>query len=119
MSRRAAIPLLDLAEDDARQDSILIDGDLGLYAIASILGPRDGPTEEDVLGILAEHVFEPFFTTKDTGTGLGLAMAVRIIEAHGGAVHVVRGRGLGDGGRGARFEIHLPVEGPERATEAA
>ena len=48
-------------------------------------------------------VFRPFYTTKPSGTGLGLAMAQRIVEAHGGTltVHVVATGG-------ARFEFMLP-----------
>ncbi len=49
------------------------------------------------------HVFRPFFTTKLRGTGLGLAMAARIIEAHGGAI---RAANVPQGG--ACFTVILP-----------
>jgi two-component system sensor histidine kinase HydH len=59
---------------------------------------------------LASQLFEPFFTTKATGTGLGLPMAERIAQAHGGTLAFVPGRGLGPGGRGACFRLQLPLE---------
>jgi signal transduction histidine kinase len=37
---------------------------------------------------LREKVFEPFYTTKARGTGLGMAIARRIVEAHGGQITV-------------------------------
>jgi len=56
-----------------------------------------------------ERLFEPFFTTKDGGTGLGLAMANKIVTAHGGSIEYRNGE------RGAVFTIVLPVETPAGA----
>ncbi len=52
------------------------------------------------------HVFEPFYTTKPRGrgTGLGLAVVRRVVEAHGGEVQVFSRQG-----RGTRFRIELPA----------
>jgi len=41
-----------------------------------------------VSAAFADSIFEPFVTTKDTGTGLGLPMALRMIEAQGGTLRL-------------------------------
>lgn len=48
-------------------------------------------------------LFEPFRSTKPGGTGLGLAMVYRIVEAHGGTIRV-----SSEKGKGTRFDITLP-----------
>jgi two-component system sensor histidine kinase PilS (NtrC family) len=50
-----------------------------------------------------ERIFDPFFTTREGGSGLGLAVVHRAVEAHGGAVFVDRAPG-----GGAEFVIYLP-----------
>ncbi|HEY0828455.1 MAG TPA: PAS domain S-box protein [Bacilli bacterium] len=50
----------------------------------------DGMTQEEIL-----KLGEPFYTTKETGTGLGLMMCYKIIEAHKGSLAVQSQKGLG------------------------
>ena len=44
---------------------------------------------------LRERVFDPFFSTKPSGTGLGMAIARRIVESHQGSIEIdsVEGQG--------------------------
>jgi two-component system sensor kinase FixL len=61
-------------------------------------------------GLNAEQkrqVFEPFYTTKAKGTGLGMPIAKRIVEAHGGQIAVGE-----DNVPGAVFSITLPRGDP-------
>ncbi|MEW6323964.1 MAG: ATP-binding protein [Nitrospirota bacterium] len=61
-------------------------------------------------GIAPEHlekIFLPMFTTKEKGTGLGLALAHKIVLSHGGRISVESKEG-----GGATFRIVLPVKPP-------
>ena len=53
---------------------------------------------------LQKKIFDPFFTTKASGTGLGLALSQRIINAHQGDIHVTSMPGCG-----ATFTLILPI----------
>jgi two-component system sensor histidine kinase PilS (NtrC family) len=52
---------------------------------------------------LLDRVFEPFFTTKPRGSGLGLALVHRIVEANAGALSLES-----ELGRGTRFRLRFP-----------
>lgn len=62
---------------------------------------------DDGVGIAPENlkkVFDPFFSTKPNGTGLGLAMVHRIVDAHNGSVTITSTPGVG-----TRVSLHLPL----------
>lgn len=52
-----------------------------------------------------ERVFRLFFTTKSSGTGLGLPVAKKIVERHGGSIAIES-----EVGKGTRFVIELPID---------
>jgi signal transduction histidine kinase len=51
-----------------------------------------------------KRLFDPFFTTKEAGTGLGLPIAARIVEKHGGIIQYQT-----QPHRGTTFSIVLPL----------
>jgi PAS domain S-box-containing protein len=78
----------------------LQDSYLGGQTAVTITVRDNGP------GLSAEqqaNLFEPFYTTKIQGTGLGMAIAKRNVEAHGGMITIVHDRD-----RGASIEVSLP-----------
>jgi PAS domain S-box-containing protein len=54
-----------------------------------------------------EGIFHPFFTTKPNGTGLGLAVAKRIVEDHDGSLSTQERE------TGATFQVLLPTLEPK------
>ena len=54
-------------------------------------------------------VFQLYFTTKPRGTGIGLAMAYRAIQLHGGTIEVES-----EPGKGTAFLVILPLAGLDR-----
>jgi two-component system sensor histidine kinase PilS (NtrC family) len=65
---------------------------------------RVGDTGEGIAREDLGHVFEPFFSTKLDGSGLGLALVQRIMQEHGGEVHVESAPGAG-----SAFTLRFPT----------
>lgn len=76
--------------DEARRIVVEV-GDTGVG-----IAPRD-----------LRRIFEPLFTTRARGTGLGLTIARRIAEEHGGSLEVDSVLG-----RGSTFRVALPLDEP-------
>ena len=63
--------------------------------------------EDDGPGVpaeLSDRIFNPFFTTKTTGTGLGLPIVRKIVDAHDGRIDL-----SSEPGHSTRFRVTLPV----------
>ena len=86
----------------------------GAIHLGATLEPHDGAGPQAVVsisdtgpGMEAEtrrRVFDLFYTTKQSGTGVGLAMAKRLVERQGGTITVESAPGAG-----ATFRVRLPA----------
>ena len=61
---------------------------------------------DEGIGIASEqlkNIFEPFYTTRESGSGLGLSISYKLIEAHDGDIWAIS-----NPGKGTTFIIQLP-----------
>ena len=83
--------------------TLTIKTDKSINAVVLVIADTGiGMTPEQI-----DRIFIPFFTTKDIneGTGLGLPVALGIVQSHGGTINV---KSLP--GRGSEFIIKFPIE---------
>lgn len=83
-------------------EHVLITTAAGKYSLSiNVADGGEGIKEEH-----RESLFRPFFTTKKEGTGLGLPIVKKIVEAHGGDVSF-----RPNPPKGATFVVSLPLRG--------
>jgi len=78
--------------------------EIGAAASGGTLAVTVADTGSGIAPDVLPKVFEPYVTTKAKGLGLGLAIAKRIVEAHGGAIEAES-----EPGRRTRFRFALPL----------
>jgi signal transduction histidine kinase len=79
-------------------------------AVVGVIDTGVGMTEE-----IREKIFEPFFTHgKKNGNGLGMAIAARIMESHGGRVEVESAPG-----EGTTIRLALPLQPAPKVKDRA
>ena len=70
-----------------------------LYVYLKVKDNGVGMSKEDV-----KRAFDPFFTTKKEGNGIGLTMARKVVEEHGGSIEIESTLG-----KGTQITIFLPT----------
>ena len=99
--KQVLINLIQNSADSIGRDGVITlrarNGSGGL-AIMDVIDTGKGIPPE-----VQQRLFDPFFTTKDGGTGLGLPIASRIVEKHGGELRYQTHLN-----RGTTFSVVLP-----------
>jgi signal transduction histidine kinase len=80
--------------------TLTIEAQSGRDGVSLVVADTGAGIPADVL----PRVFDPYFTTRTDGLGLGLTIARRIVEAHGGAIELDS-----QAGRGTRVRLRLPA----------
>jgi two-component system, NtrC family, sensor histidine kinase HydH len=101
--RQALVNLIrnavEVSPPDDPPEILVAEEDDGLVFQVRDHGPGIPPEER-------ARIFEPFYTTRTNGTGLGLSVARRVVELHGGTLTA---ENAPEGG--ALFRIVLPASG--------
>lgn len=98
---RALINLVNNAiEASGKGDVVVIKSETSQDSVNIHIKDYGEGMDEETL----ENIFIPFYTKKNSGTGLGMAIAKKIIEGHNGKIHIRSGQQMG-----TEVLIELPI----------
>jgi len=90
---------IDACADRSGKVTIGLEESAG-HQIVRIIDTGCGIPQENI-----DLIFTPFFSTRPSGNGLGLPLAAKIIDLHGGHISI-----SSQVGQGTEFTIRLPIE---------
>src|SRR5260370_38165787 len=99
-----AIDAMESRKDEGRIEVAIQNNGNGMAAVR--IRDNGCGIADDKLG----KIFNPFYTSKESGTGLGLGVAKKVIDAHRGTIQVHSTVGVG-----TEFILEIPMSDPIRA----
>jgi signal transduction histidine kinase len=96
---RGSISLSAVAQSVEPDPAVANGHDVSTAVVVDVCDDGPGVAEG-----LSDRIFNPFFTTKPTGSGLGLPIVRKIVDAHDGRIDLTS-----EPGKGTRFRVTLPV----------
>lgn len=103
-ARPDSAPTVRIVVDELRPDFEPPDASLGSPVRVRVIDNGPGIPRDEL-----ERIFDPFYSRREGGSGLGLSIAHRAAEAHGGALFATS-----TPGEGATFVLVLPRRDEER-----
>jgi signal transduction histidine kinase len=101
MQRALANLISNAIEASERGQNVSVSADTKEDSLSITIGDDGAGMDQET----RENLFLPFFTKKSTGTGLGMPIAKKIIEGHGGKIDI-----MSHLGKGTRVILRLPFK---------
>jgi len=101
MQRALVNVITNAIEASGKGKDVLVSAEVGKKSIRIRINDHGSGMDKETI----ENVFTPFFTKKSGGTGLGMAIVKKVIDEHGGTIHIAS-----NPGQGTEVLIELPFK---------
>jgi len=101
MQRALVNVITNAIEASGKGKDVLVSAEVGKKSLRIRINDHGSGMDKETI----ENVFTPFFTKKSGGTGLGMAIVKKVIDEHGGTIHIAS-----NPGQGTEVLIELPFK---------